>query len=103
MRSHCIKCRACRRRHSCTRTRSASDLIFKLVFYVLACILWSMEHIICESCDTEYDIREVDARGWRRLRYTTNCEVCGAVLKAFDQDYERILIITKRGLVREAV
>jgi hypothetical protein len=59
-----------------------------------------MEHIVCEKCKSEYDLKAIDVTGWGLLSHETTCEVCGYVLKGCDNDHENILIMTKRGLVK---
>jgi len=56
-----------------------------------------MEHIICQSCKSEYDLRTVVATGWRQIPHATVCEVCRSVLRDWDKDREIILVMTKRG------
>lgn len=63
--------------------------------------IWTMEHIACEACKTEYDLRTIEVIGWRLPPHKTVCEVCNSVLKDWEEDREYILIMTKRGSVRE--
>jgi hypothetical protein len=56
-----------------------------------------MEKLVCETCKSEYDVHEVDTRGWDREPADELCEVCGAVLKRFDPERQPVLVLTKRG------
>jgi PHP family Zn ribbon phosphoesterase len=62
-----------------------------------------MEHIICQKCKSEYDLKSVDATGWRLIPHNTVCETCGSVLREWVNNREIIPIMTKRGLVAEPV
>ena len=56
-----------------------------------------MEHIVCQNCKSEYDLKAVVAPGWRLIPHHTVCEVCRSALKDWEKDQENILIMTKRG------
>lgn len=58
-----------------------------------------MEHVVCQYCKSEYDLKVVDATGWRQIPHKAMCEVCGMVLKEWTKDREYILVMTKRGLL----
>jgi hypothetical protein len=62
-----------------------------------------MEHIVCEKCKSEYDLRLIGVSGYQLSPHDTTCEVCGSVLKDCDSDHDDILIMTKRGLVADGV
>ena len=56
-----------------------------------------MEHISCNKCKTEYDLKTVDATGWRQIPGHTVCEICGSVLREWTKDREVIAIMTRHG------
>jgi hypothetical protein len=70
----------------------------RLAFLRIRSHILTMEHVICPRCNTEYDLKVVDATGWRQIPHKTVCEVCGTVLKDWTKDREIILIMTKRGM-----
>ena len=61
-----------------------------------------MEKLICQTCKSEYEVHDVDTRGWGREPADELCEICGAVLKRFEPDRKPILVLTKRGDGSEA-
>jgi len=58
-----------------------------------------MERVICKQCKSECDLKPVDASSWHLLPHDTTCQVCGSVLKGWDNDHENILIMTERAFV----
>lgn len=58
-----------------------------------------MEHIACKKCESEYDLAPVDVSNWHLPPHDTTCQLCGSVLKGWDNHHENILIMAKRGMV----
>lgn len=55
-----------------------------------------MEHVTCKKCLSEFDLKPVEAPG--QIPHKIVCEVCGSVLRDWDNDRHIILVMTKRGL-----